>query len=132
MIVGSAAILLPAIYMTSIGWDSGEHANIPIVIGLLASAWQGAVWAPIWWAQGRMNAPKRQLTFGMGVPLSLIGSVGLLAATQSSATPSTRLAWAGLTYLLIAGLVVWAAGGAGESQLGDANRGHHPPVDRHR
>lgn len=104
---GWAAIFFPAIYMTFIGWDSGEHANIPIVIGLVALAMQGAVWTPICFALRRWDARKRRVTFGVGVLLSLGGSLSLLAATQNSATPYTRIAWAGLTYLLIAALVIW-------------------------
>jgi integrase-like protein len=105
--VGWTATFFPAIYMTFIGWDSGEHANIPVAIGLVLSALQGAVWTPIWLALRRLDARKRRMTFGVGVPLCLGGSLSLLAATQNSATPYTRLAWAGLTYLLIATLVVW-------------------------
>ena len=107
LIVGWTAILFPAIYMTTIGWDSGEHAHVPIFIGVVVSAVQGAVWTAIWFSLRRWGARNRRLVFGVGASLSLGVSLGLLAATPNSARPYTRLAWAGLTYLLTSTLVVW-------------------------
>ncbi len=98
MIIGWAAILLPALYMTSIA--AGEHANVQVGFGLLASALHGAVWAAIWFDRGRMGAPKRRMMFAVGATLCLVGFVSVGAATEN-------LGWAGLAYLLIAALVVW-------------------------
>ncbi|GEM_PF-2154364 len=57
--------------------------------------------------------------FGMGMPLSLIGS---LAATQNSATPYTRLAGAALIYLRLAALAVWVTRQSGKPAIGSGVR----------
>jgi hypothetical protein len=107
--VGAGVTLFPAVMVVVLA-GNGHFSGLDWLLfywGLGSSAWQGAVWTMIWFARRGLDAPKRRMIFGVGVPLSLIGSLGVLAATQNS-TSDSRLAWAGLAYLLIAALAVWA------------------------
>ena len=106
LVLGWVAVLLPALYMTLVGWNSGEHGGTVILAGLFATVFQLALWGSVWKATRRQADVTRCLAFGAGAATSLILSLIVLALTVSPA-------WAGTTSvvsaLLTVALVAWLA-----------------------
>jgi hypothetical protein len=99
LIVGCVAVLLPAIYMTLVGRNSGEHSGTVILFGLAATAFQLVVWSLGWCATRHRTDAARHIGFGAGAASGLVASLGALALTG-------RPAWAVTTYLVVALLTV--------------------------
>ncbi len=81
MVVGWGTVAFPTIYMSAIA--DGEHANVQVGFGLLASGLQSAVWTAIWFVRRLMEAPKRRMMFPIVATLSLAGFVSVASATDS-------------------------------------------------
>lgn len=99
LVLGWGAILLPVVYLTVVGWDSGEHGGTVILIGLSATLFQLAVWSSVWLVTRHNGSAVRRTAFGAGAASSLITSVLVLAATVSPA-------WAVTTYVVVALLAI--------------------------
>ena len=81
LVLGWAAVLLPVVYMTVVGWDSGEHGGTVILLGLSATLFQLAVWGSAWATTRHLEAVTRDVAFGAGATISLVVSLLVLAIT---------------------------------------------------
>lgn len=101
VVLGWLAIGFPATYLLVVGWDSGEHADVVVLFGLLVSAVLAAAWTALWFACGRLPPVDRRAMFGAGASVSLAGSIVMGTITD-------ELAVAALTYAVLTTLVVFA------------------------
>ncbi len=97
--LGWTAVLLPVVYLTVVGWASGEHGGTVILIGLSATLFQLAVWCSVWLVTRHDGSAIRRNAFGAGAASSLVTSLFVLAATVSPA-------WSVATYAVVALLTI--------------------------